>query len=663
LPAARTHAASYVRHIIAAGLLSLLVIAGYANALANGFVWDDTYQILQNPFIRPGASWLRLFTSGVWAFSRLAASDIDYRPLQTLTYKATAHLFGFNAPAFHAVSLLFHLLTTLLVYAIACRLLRRVVPAAAAAALFALHPMHTEAVAWASALPELGCALFYLLAYWLFLLAEEPVNSRPRRLRLWASSYGSFFIALLWKEMALTLPLVIAVHCLLFSPRESPWRARVRRGLRAAIPYGAAFAVYLPLRWHALGHLYVTQRHWQLAPGAYAATVLDLGIQYVRALLWPVGLNAYHLFDPVRSFADPRLWAGVLVAALAAAGLGYGWRRRAPLAAFAALWILLTLIPVLNLGALGRNVFAERYLYLPSVGFCLLAVWLADKVLSRLPAGRRASVGACALILVMALYGAQTVRRNPDWRDPYTFFSTAVAASPNSPDMQNGLAAVLRFDRGDLAGAQDHYLLARTLAGQRRPPEWDQAEAADLGLGLIAGEQGDFHQALDWLDLARAADPDDPQLPSARAGILLHAGRWQEAGTEFQTVLRRNPDDANAWNGLGFIAWRYEHRDDRAETDFKRALRSLPLPEPLRASLEESLGAVQCEQGRCQEGVAHLQTAADLSPNDPELRTNLAHALQAAGRPAEARAELLHALALAPDYPPARAALAAMDGQ
>jgi len=660
------------RHLAVAVFLALLLVAGYGNALRNDFVFDDTQQILQNPYIRPGAPWLRLFTTDVWAFTHPGEPSQNnyYRPLQMLTYRATAQLFGFSAPAFHALSLVFHLLATLLAYSVFYQLMRRVALAMAAAALFALHPIHTEAVAWVSALPELGCAVFFLLAFYLFVLAIHPSGAGPaerpdrwlRKPWLWISSWACFALALLWKEMAVTLPLVIASYLILYDPEPRPVVACLRRAFRVTLPYWAVVAAYLPLRYYALGFLYTSQRNWVLSPRDYVLTVIHLMAKYWWKLLLPLHLNAYHLFDPIRSLVEPRALGAALFVLVAAVGVGYGFRRL-PLETFAASWCFLTLLPVLNLGGVGRNVFAERYLYIPSVGFCLLLVWLASKRAAMLPVGYRSRVGACALTLVLCLYLVQTVRRNADWRDQFTFFSRALEASPNSPDMENGVAELLRSEKDDVEGAERHYQRAVVLAEEKYPPERDQVGSAYLGLALIYSERGEFDKALDALDKAQAADPYESEIRSARGGVLLQQGRWKEAQNVLRKALQTNPNNANALNGLGFIAWRDEQQYEQAVGYFQQALRAHPASDTFNSSLHNSLGGVYCEMGRYWEGIAHFQRAIELKPNDPEYHTNLGYAFGLLGRFAEAHAELEKALTLAPGYAPARTGLSDLENQ
>ncbi len=182
----RPRPASPAIHLVAVAVLMILAVSAYVNTLQNNFVWDDTQQILRNPDVRGETPWSRLFSSGVWAFNHPGGRALNnyFRPLQMLTYRLTAKFFGFSATAFHAVTLVLHLLATLLAYFIVYQLTRRMTLAFAGAVLFALHPIHTEAVAWISASTELGCALFFLLAFFLFLLATQASAEPPA----WASS-------------------------------------------------------------------------------------------------------------------------------------------------------------------------------------------------------------------------------------------------------------------------------------------------------------------------------------------------------------------------------------------------------------------------------------------------------------------------------------------
>jgi tetratricopeptide (TPR) repeat protein len=638
-PVARTN---FLRHIAVAAILAFLVFFIYSGSLENGFVWDDHEQILRNPNLLGSSAWTALFASSVWGFQHPGehARDNQYRPMQMLTYRMTGEASGFNARPFHWVSLLFHFAACLLFYAVVYRLTQSVGMAAAAAFLFAAHPIHSEAVDWISSLGDLGCAVFFLLSFLLYLRG------------VWVGSVAAFGVALLWKEMAAMLPVVIAAHMLLFGG----WRR-----LRVTVAYWVVFAGYLLLRFHALGTLYAAQRDWVLSPFEYALTVVHLAAMYWWKLIWPLPLMGYHVFVPVASLGDARFWAAILfLGGMIAAGVYV--RRGEPLIAFSVAWVFLTLVPVLNLYALGRNVFAERYLYIPSAGFCLLVVLLGQKALSFLPGGYRLWVGAGGLALITAFYGEAAIARGPVWKDNMTFFSRSLEESPDSAFLNNSVAEMLRAERRDPQIAAQHYTEAIALAERWNPPEKLQISIAYVGLAYLAAQASEFDGALRDLDLAEAADPLNNEVRVARGSILTQAGRWAEAKKALLAVLERNPNDEVAVSALGIVAWQGEHAYPEAVGYMERALR-LPASDIMKSSIHENLGAVYCEMERCADALPHFQAAIQLDPGDPKFYVNFGTALRLSGRSAEAKEQFLRALQIDSGYEPARSALARLEDE
>jgi hypothetical protein len=175
---------SRITSVIGAALLCVLGIAAYANAIGNGFVWDDHEQVVMNASLRPGAPFLDLVAPNDWAFARAGVRDRSnyYRPLQMVTYRLIADVFGLDASAFHAVNLAFHVIAVLLVFALFYSLTERMGLAFASAALFAVHPIHSEAVDWIAALPDIGCTVVFLLAFLFFVLARgQKSQQQPTR--------------------------------------------------------------------------------------------------------------------------------------------------------------------------------------------------------------------------------------------------------------------------------------------------------------------------------------------------------------------------------------------------------------------------------------------------------------------------------------------------
>ena len=227
-------------------MLALITWLAFQGSLQNGFVYDDNGQIVRNPFLHPNQPWMTIFTTDVWGYVTGGKASLSnyYRPMQILTYRWIASLAGLNPHYFHLASLIFHILTTLAVYALIWALARVFNLAAGTALLFAIHPIHSEAVDWIAALPDLGSTLFYLVSVLFLVLALRNclgaasfgflLKSKssagefdlPRqKIALWRIvflsksnlwrllvSLAAYAFSLLWKEMAITLPLIIFIY-------------------------------------------------------------------------------------------------------------------------------------------------------------------------------------------------------------------------------------------------------------------------------------------------------------------------------------------------------------------------------------------------------------------------------------------------------------------
>ena len=369
-------------------LLLALVLLMYANGSRNGFVWDDHEQLVMNPAVQPRAPLSPLFTSDVrFSHLGLGAQTHTYRPLQMASYWVIANSYGIDPGPFHWCSICLAAAGVLAVFFVFYWLTERVSIAFAASVLFAVHPLHSEAVDWVAAVPDLGCGLCLLIAFGGFLILERNRGRSARgRWSGWSLSLLSLVAlaaALLWKETALVFPVLLGSYVLLLG---SDGRRRVVSALKKSAPYWVVCGFYLLARIHVLGTLATGGRSWKLTPIQFALTDSHLFALYWLKLLVPFPLNAYYQFAPVRSSLDFGAIVSVLFVVCVIGGLVY-LIRRAPLAGFAALWVCLTLLPVMNINALGRNAFTERYLYIPSVGFCLLitlgATWLIQRLDSR----------------------------------------------------------------------------------------------------------------------------------------------------------------------------------------------------------------------------------------------------------------------------------------
>jgi tetratricopeptide (TPR) repeat protein len=509
---------------ISAVLLCILTIAAYANSINNGFVWDDHQQIVMNLSLRPGAPFRDLIAPNDWAFARAGVRErINYyRPLQMVTYRLTANVFGLDARAFHGVNLALHIIVVLLAFALFRALTGSIGLAFGSAALFALHPIHTEAVDWIAALPDIGGTALFLAAFLFFLRSRgqisEPQASEPTRqvhVLFLAASLAEFAAALLWKESAIVFPLIVMAYVFCLSNDAAALR-RLTEALKQSLSYWCILGLYFVLRLRVLGFIVMRQRAWILSRFEFGLTVLHLISAYWWKLLWPIHLNAYYVFAPVRTVWDPRAIAAIL-------------------------FLILTLIPVLNVYAVGRNVFCERYLYLPSVGFCLLIVRVAGWAVRSVPLRFRRIATTGALAGVVLFFAAWTAARNPVWQDDLALFTRTLESSPNAPFVEGMVAALQPNDAGGQISAESHYLRAIALAQSETPPDRSEMAIAEEGLASIYAARADFDAALRTLAQVRIADPKDPQVDGEEGLILTQAGRWMEAQAAPRAGLRSRP--------------------------------------------------------------------------------------------------------------------------
>ena len=421
-------------------VLGLLAFAVYANSLANGFVVDDNGQILRNPLVTDYHRIPEIFSEDVWSFSHpeLGAQSNYYRPVHTLLSMALYYIAGFNAFFFHLAMVLINVANTLLVFRIAQYFFRRLpqprIVAMIAAALFAVHPIHDEAVAWIAVMPDVFITMLALTMLALFIHHEAS----PRGLQLLPYA-PIFLVAMLTKETSATiLPLLAAFEwiCLGRSVRD------ILKNIAFYALLVATFCVYLAMRLHALGSLAPAQGgHFSIHGAQLALSMIVLMGQYFWRLLVPTNLNYFHVFEPTRSVN-----LAVIVSALAIIGVVaaiFKLRRTQPLIAYGLFFIVVPLLPVMNINGVGENVFTERYLYLPSVGFVWIAAlaweWLYER-------NRNAAWTVFTVVAVLGSYMA--IVRTADWRSDFTINMVTAQQSPQ--------VAVVHLNLGAFLGQQGH---------------------------------------------------------------------------------------------------------------------------------------------------------------------------------------------------------------
>lgn len=628
-----------LRHTWLIVILLLLGVVPYTNTLQNGFVYDDNNEVLTNPYIRSFAHLGDIFSTRILAHLGSRGATNYYRPISILGFLLCYKLFGLLPYGFHLVNLVLHALMVCLLFGLTKRLFHDVWLGFAAAALFALHPIHAESVAWVSAVTDLELAVFYLLTFRFFLGSAKPHGERSELAQLGMA--GSFVLTVLSKEQALTLPLLATVyeHFYRGDRGATTWSQKVAR-------YGVLWLLvvaYVLLRIRFFGAfapvLLTRQVTWY---EAILSSVPLVG-QYLWKMLWPVHLSAYYAFHKSVTLLDPRVLAGAVALGLCGVAFRALWKH-AQRASFGLVWFFITLAPVLNARWLGPNVFTERYLYLPSVGLCWVAAWGILRIWTK--ASCRALAWRVAFSILLGVMGVaamvRIVVRNRDWRDEVTYYRVALAAEPEASSLRLNLGAVywnhMKPDAAEhewreaLKFSLDSAFLLNNLGlVSMRKKQYGEATDyfersmrlrpnftdAHLNLGRLYEEIGKTPEAEMQLKAAVALAPLSVQARNELGNLYLTSGRWREAEAQFQESLASIANSA-AYDAIGDINARLARRE-RAEQAYRQALAL----DDFDSHAHFGLAGVLEATGRREEAVRHYRAGLSVDPLNPDAQAAL----------------------------------------
>lgn len=578
----------------------------YVNCLGHSFVWDDQYLVVDNPQIKDWRRVASLFVSDL--FPPVQPSGY-YRPLQALTNLADYHVWGLLPAGFHLTNILLHAAAALMFYAVVVVLLRNPHAALLAALLFAVHPLHTEAIAYVAGRSDPLAAVFLLAAVLGFVFHRRGAGT------LWLiASITCFALALLAREASLVLILLLP----LIDANERRLRDEPVSGLRSArsvVPYVAVLIAYVLVRRAVIAAPALIGPPGDTPVGLRLLTMMNAFAQYCALLLVPVNLHMERTVTVATSLAYPAGVVGlVLLLSLIAAAV-YARRAAWPVTLGIA-WFLITLIPVANLWPLA-TFMAEHWLYVPSMGVFLLIGWTLDRVLPM----RQQRTALAVTLLACTVLGAATIIRNRDWRGPIPLFEATTRSAPHSARAWTNLANAYReAGHVDAARSASDRALQAIAAAPPRVTRGPRQEAHEIALlANIEQQNGRFAEAEARY---RAALALDASLPSAwnNLGLALNGlGRPQEAADAFLAAIRLYPDFAAAHSNLGNVRFRRGELE-RAQADYQAALRL----NPEYAEAYNNLGSVSFRLGDAAGAAAAYREALKLKPELDEVRRNLA---------------------------------------
>lgn len=641
----------------AAGLALLaVVLVVYWPALRGGVVIDDLDHLT-----RPG--WRSLGgLARLWCDVGITS---QYFPLLHSVFWLEYHLWGGTVLGYHLANLLQHVASAWLLVAIARRLGLR--GGWLAAALFALHPVCVESVAWISEQKNTLSTLFYLAAGLVYLGYD-----RDRRAGQYWLGFGLFVLALLTKSITATL-----VPALLVVFWWQRGRLAWRRDFRPLVPWiavGAAFGLFTA--WYERIYAHATGASFEFSlveRGLIAGRAI---VFYARSLAWPVDLafiNPRWVIDP----ASAVQYGFPLVVALVAGGcLWLAGRWRAPLAVF--LLYVGTLAPtlgLLNINWFNYSFVADHFQYLACpVVFVGVAAALENWVQRRGPAGTARAVFPLVAVVFVAGLGVLSWKQSGDYRDAETLYRRTIARNPGAWVAHHNLGAILLERPNQLNEAIDEFLTTLTLKPNHlrayinlghafgrvpgRLPDAIQAYRSALRLNpddprvlialghALAATPGGREEAIASYRRAFQLDPNAWEAHAGLGQLLAARGEAQAGLAELQTALRLHPD-AVVGNDLGGLL-AATGRSDEAITAFQEAVRLQPDYAAARFNLASLLSDLP---GRLPDAVREFEATLRLTPADPAVHNNLGLALLRLGRKDEALGHLREAVRLAPDSP------------
>jgi hypothetical protein len=552
----------------------VLAFITYAGTLGFQFVYDDLQQIVGNPHVQSWSYVPRYFTSHIWSHVSPEWGGAHYRPLFLLWLLINHTIFGLNPLGWHLMTILAYLFAISMMYLVIEKVTQTSATAAVAALIFGLHPLHIEAVAWVSGVAESLLAALLLCSF-LFHLKKREQTATASRIRLQSFSLSLFAVALLTKETAIVFPAIIFAYEWVFGERdfESNRLGRLRASLSIIVPYLVVVAIYIPIRLSALKGFGATIT--PLSPATVLLTLPSLLWFYVKLLIWPFGLSAFYDTPYTTSVT----FSTFILPAIAVALLGFAiWfgSRKSRVVAFACAWLVLPIIPVLNLPSLLRDEIAhDRYLFLPSIGFSIL-IALA---ITRIKVGRSAILGlpACqvaAIVILCGVLGCAAAWQHSSWANEFLLFEQGVKSAPNNRIALNNLGSIM-LENGMYAEAVNLFKKAVDCSPDFR--------TANLNLGISYCQVGQYEEACQDINRAIELDPKgvEPYLYLAISEI--ERGRFPEGRNALAVAekIRKDTPGIHFWRGM---AYKKEKALAEAVNEFRAELEINPAD---RAALQQ----------------------------------------------------------------------------
>ena len=527
----------------------------YWQTLGFGFLnWDDPEYILRNPQLAGG-----LTPSSAW-WALTTTYQFYWHPLTWISYLLDFTFFGFEASGYHAVNFVLHAASSVAVFLAMRALTGSRWRSAMVAALFCVHPLRVESVAWVSERKDPLSGLFWFLTLWAY--ARYIRNRTPLG---YAAVHGSFVLALMSKPMVVTLPVAL----LLLDQWPLARKETLRQLVIEKLPMLAMATIVGVITLSAQSGVGATAGLADVGLPLRVANALVAYVLYAWKSVWPEGLAALYPFLPIPAWQG---WGAVLLLG-GLTHLSWKLRKEHPYLSTGWLWFLLTLLPVIGLTQVGTQSMADRFTYIPQVGLWIALVWGCAEWAEEWKVSPTALAGASAAVLLVL--GWVTFVQVSYWRDPLTLWERTLAVAPVNYVAHHNYATALR-------------------AANRRD------------------------EAMDHLRAALRVNPGFAEAQSNLGGMLAEAGRPQEALSPLEALVKDNPRLPDAHNNLGMVYGMLGRNDD-ALRQFQMSL----ILDQSQVNTHSNLAVIYEEKGMFPQAVEQFQAVLAIEPSHAEARRSL----------------------------------------
>jgi tetratricopeptide (TPR) repeat protein len=601
--------------------LVLLVAAVFGQTARFGFVnYDDPDYVSGNPVVKKGLT----LQGAVWAltYGRIG----HWHPLTWLSHMADCQIYGLWAGGHHLTNVALHAAAAALLFLVLRDMTGKMWRSAFVAAVFAIHPLRVESVAWIAERKDVLSGVFFMLTLWVY----AQYVRRPSRGRYVGMTllYG---LGLLSKNTLVTLPFVLLL--LDYWPLK-----RIADGGSPVSDLKPLLLEKIPLFLLSIGSCVVTALvpekitdGYQLPIWLRVGNALVAYVTYLRQMMFPAGLANPYPYPPDGVPFWQAALAFVLLVAISA-GVFVG-RNQRPFLLMGWLWYLGVMVPMIGIVQISYYAHADRYTYLPEIGLAIAGTW----AVAEWSAGwkfRRAVSGGLMAVIIAALMVCAAIQTS-FWKSSEPLWNHTLAVTSNNSFAHNNLAVAL-LQKGDVDGAIVHLREAVAI--------WPDYAQAQNNLGNALLQKGRLDEAIARYQKALAIQPDNIEVQNNLGIAFFQKGLVDEAVAQYQKALAIEPDFAEAHNNLGNALYQKGRVDD-AIVQFQKALAG----KPDIADAHNNLGAALLQKGRVDEAIAQCQKALALQPGHAAARVNLGAALMQAGRMAEALGEYWKVLETQPE--------------